>query len=370
MSDSTDQKVMYSCPPEGVVGWRSPSNIALIKYWGKQPRREQLPANPSLSFTLHHAYTDMWLYWTRRTHRDDPIELQLYFEGRPADDFRKRIYDFMLRLLPEMPFLGEYAITIRTRNSFPHSAGIASSASAMSALALCLVEWKYRCHGLSFDLHQQYREVSDIARRASGSACRSIVPQVALWGAHPDVDEASDSYAIPLPKTYRDFAEQWRDLILIVDKSPKSISSSQGHALMEGHPYATTRYQQAIKHLSVLLKAMKDNDIETFGRIVEAEALTLHALMMCSPTPYLLLKPQTLDVINAIQNWRRTRDLPMYFTLDAGPNVHLLYPQAYEAEIWTFIATALPSFYYHPSRYLADEVGNGPHPLEPTMPDS
>ncbi len=364
MIDSTDQKVPHTCPPEGVVGWRSPSNIALIKYWGKQPQREQLPANPSLSFTLSHAFTDMWLYWSKRTQADDPIELKLYFEGRPADNFRKRIYDFMLRLLPEMPFLGEYAITIHTRNSFPHSAGIASSASAMSALALCLVEWKYRCRRAVFDLHQHYREVSNLARRASGSACRSVVPQVALWGAHPNVSEASDSYAIPLAKAYRDFAELWKDLILIVDQSPKSISSSQGHALMESHPYAATRYQQATEHLSVLLKAMKEGDVETFGRVVEAEALTLHALMMCSPTPYLLIKPQTLEVIDAIQNWRRTRDLPMYFTLDAGPNVHLLYPQAYEAEIWEFLATALPTFYRNPSRYLADEVGHGPQPLE------
>jgi len=364
MSDHSDQSMRYRCAPEGKIGWRSPSNIALIKYWGKRPQREQIPANPSLSFTLRHAYTDMWLSWSKRTQKVDPIELHLYFEGQREEKFHKRIYDFFIRLLPEMPFLAEYAITIQTHNSFPHSAGIASSASSMSALALCLTQWKYQCRGDSFDIGEHFGEVSDLARRASGSACRSVVPHVALWGIHPDVPNASDYYAIPLNKACRDFALQWKDLILIVDKRPKAISSSTGHALMDSHPYAATRYQQATRHLSVLLRAMEDGDIETFGRIVEAEALTLHALMMCSTPPYLLFKPQTLVVIHAIQHWRSTHDIPMYFTLDAGPNVHLLYPQSFESEIWAFMASALPTFYYNPSRYLADEVGEGPQPLQ------
>ena len=136
-----------SNPPEnGSVIWRSPSNIALIKYWGKHGI--QLPKNPSLSLTLASSCTDTQLeYEMKDGTNDGQIELDFFFHESENEPFRQKILTFLNSLSPEMPFLKQLKFTLKTGNSFPHSAGIASSASSMSALALCLCSLEDRFFG-------------------------------------------------------------------------------------------------------------------------------------------------------------------------------------------------------------------------------
>ena len=129
----------------------------------------------------------------------------------------------------------------------------------------------------------------------------------------------------------------FHDDIMIVSKQEKSVSSRAGHALMEGNPFADIRYQQAHSNLSTLMTAMKDGDLSTFGRIVEQEALQLHALMMTSNPSYILMEAHSIEMIKRIRTWREETNLPLYFSLDAGPNLHLLYPHQHANDIQAFI---------------------------------
>src|SRR5690606_3451821 len=122
---------------EGRVTWIAPSNIALVKYWGK--REEQIPANPSLSFTLDTSRTTTTLKFSKaETPAKDPV-FELYFEGNKKENFKPKIRTFFNRIKTYCPYLWEYELVINSENSFPHSSGIASSASGMSALALCIM---------------------------------------------------------------------------------------------------------------------------------------------------------------------------------------------------------------------------------------
>ena len=120
----------------GKIIWRSPSNIALIKYWGKYGN--QLPRNASISFTLDAAHTETTLEYGPKMTEKKGISVDFLFNGISNKSFAERIEKFLHQLLPIFPFLSQIELTIFSSNSFPHSAGIASSASAMSALALCL----------------------------------------------------------------------------------------------------------------------------------------------------------------------------------------------------------------------------------------
>jgi diphosphomevalonate decarboxylase len=351
-----------SNPPEpGHVLWRSPSNIALIKYWGKHG--VQLPRNPSLSFTLAASCTDTQLEYAWREGVDDgAIALDFFFHGQENEPFRQKTLEFLTSLLPEMPFLKQLKLTIRTGNSFPHSAGIASSASGMSALALCLCSMEDRFFGTLQDGGAFDRKASVLARLGSGSACRSIFPHAAVWGATPHVPGSSDEFAVPAGDALHEMFRDFHDDILIVSREEKSVSSRAGHALMEGNPFAEPRYAQARARLGVLLEAMKTGDLATFGKIVEDEALTLHALMMCSNPSYTLMRPDSLAIIEKVRQYRADTGHPVYFTLDAGPNVHLLYPGDIVHEVRKFIEDHLAE-HCEDGYVQQDWVGEGPEEM-------
>ncbi|HAI38467.1 MAG TPA: diphosphomevalonate decarboxylase, partial [Maribacter sp.] len=123
---------------EGIVGYTSPSNIALVKYWGK--RENQIPANPSISFTLAACMTKTSVEYKKKIRKDNEFSFDLFFEDQPKEEFKPKIKTFLKRIEKYLPFLKEYHLVIKTSNTFPHSSGIASSASGMSALALCFME--------------------------------------------------------------------------------------------------------------------------------------------------------------------------------------------------------------------------------------
>jgi len=349
-----------SNPPEpGGITWRSPSNIAIIKYWGKYG--VQLPQNPSLSLTLAAACTDTRLEYEMRENTCG-IELDFFFHQQPNEAFAAKIKTYLESLVPVFPFLEQLKFTIYSGNSFPHSAGIASSASAMSALALALCSLEDLLFGTLKEPEAFDRKASWLARLGSGSACRSIFPHAAVWGESRFVPGSSNEFAVPVGDRLHELFKDFHDDILIVSADEKAVSSRDGHALMEANPYAATRYEQARTRMGTLLDAMQAGDLETFGKIAEDEALTLHALMMCSNPSYILMQPGTLAIIDRVRAWRAETGHPVYFTLDAGPNVHLLYPGEIVAEVRGFIEEELTEFCEN-GHYLQDWVGEGPEEL-------
>lgn len=211
--------------------WTAPSNIALVKYWGK--KSNQIPCNPSLSVTLKKSTTTTSLKLIERG--DSWIDFKL--EDKEKESFIPKLESFLNKLPPEWNFLNDFSLQIRSTNSFPHSTGIASSASSMASLALCLMELKMG--GQSMD-EGFYREASEIARLGSGSASRSVYGQMSLWG--DDEEGGNDHYALP----YTDFHNVFNGLqntVLIVSSEQKKISSTLGHKLLEDNIYATTRFK-------------------------------------------------------------------------------------------------------------------------------
>lgn len=336
------------------VGWQSPSNIALIKYWGKHG--QQLPANPSISFTLSTSHTQTYLSWVPAAGMGG--EIKVILDGQPAPSFVPKVSQFFERIAAYVPFFKDYDYEINTHNSFPHSSGIASSASGMSALALCTLSMAAQLGHTHQDF---YQTASILARLGSGSASRSVYGPLAVWGKHANTPLSSDAFAVP----YHDIDpifETFQDYILLVDKGVKQVSSTAGHSLMNGHPFAAQRFAQAHTNLSDIQTHLRSGDLDQFGEIVESEALTLHAMMMTSRPYYLLVKPNTIAIIEAIWAFRQDTKIPVYFTLDAGANVHMLFPKGDKQKVDAFVNDVLQS-YCHKGEYLCDAVGNGPEQL-------
>lgn len=340
---------------KGTSTWKSPSNIALVKYWGK--KKNQIPANPSISFTLSACATTTTVHYHKLEEKTEDFSFDLYFEGKSKADFRPKILAFFERIQQFMPFLKEYHFKIDTSNSFPHSSGIASSASGMSALALCLMDMEQRLNP-EMDRGFFNRKASFLARLGSGSACRSIEGDMVQWGAHKDNGQSSDLYGTKYPFKVHKVFDKYHDTILLVDKGQKEVSSTVGHNLMHGHPFATSRFEQAHQHLSELKPILETGDLNAFIKIVEREALTLHAMMMTSDPYFVLMKPNTLKIIHKIWAFRESSKSHICFTLDAGANVHILYPENEKEKIYQFIKDELV-VYCENGQYICDRIGFG-----------
>lgn len=315
----------------------APSNIALVKYWGKL--ENQIPANASVSFSLTNCHTKTKVQAFEKE-SNEKFDFKIYFEGKENVKFREKILSFFEKTHIYLPFLSDYKWEIHSENSFPHSSGIASSASSMAALALCFMQAeKALSDSVSLEYFQQ--KASFLARLGSGSACRSLYPQVVVWGKHEEIAGSSHLYGVPFPKDIHPVFQSYRDTILLIDKGQKQVSSSQGHQLMHGHSFATQRFQQAQENISKITQVFQSGDLEKFIEIVESEALTLHAMMMTSLPYFILMKPNTLSVIEKVWRFRKETGTPICFTLDAGANVHLLFPKDYTEVINTFIQEEL-----------------------------
>jgi len=343
---------------QGEVAWRSPSNIALVKYWGKHGR--QLPRNPSLSFSLSNAYTDMQIKYVVRNEEKATASINFLFEGTKNEAFETRIQKYLDSIILFYPFLKQVDLEVESQNSFPHSSGIASSASSMSALALCLTDIEYGLADKEMD-EGFFHKASFIARLGSGSASRSVYGDFCIWGTTSLHDKYSDDYAVSLDKVNPEF-EKLHDDILIVSSAEKSVSSTAGHGLMIDNPYAEIRYAEARKKLVSLAGIIDGGDIEAFGKIVEEEALSLHALMMCSDPSYVLMEPASLQIINEIRSFRNETKTPIFFTLDAGPNVHVIYPDSVKVAAQEFVKGVLLE-HCEDGRHIFDMMGDGPQKI-------
>jgi len=313
-----------------------PSNIALIKYWGKY--ENQIPANPSISYTLNHCKTNTAVEFLL----NQPFSVHTFLSGNEEIKFAEKIEKYFKNIAQYLPWILTGKYIIRTENTFPHSSGIASSASGFGAIAKCLMKLDEVFSGKNSE-EESLRKASFLARLGSGSACRSLYNGLVVWGKSDEVEGSSDLFAVPYPdseihKVFKDF----NDWVLLIHEGQKSVSSTVGHSLMNTNPYAERRFQEARENFVPMKKILKNGDMESFIKLVEHEALTLHAMMMMSDPAFILMKTGTMEVINKIWDFRRETSLPLFFTLDAGANVHLLFPNdGSEESIKTFIETEL-----------------------------
>ena len=318
-----DIEVFASCP----------SNIALIKYWGKY--EGQTPANPSISFTLSNCKTETKMIFKS----GEKFSVKTFLAGKEETKFSEKIEKYFRNIEKYLPWILEGSFAIETENTFPHSSGIASSASGFGAIAKCLMEMDKAFSGKDFF---DVKKASFLARLGSGSACRSVYDGLVVWGEVNEVEGSSDLYAVKYPDEeihpiFRDF----NDYVLLIHEGQKSVSSTVGHGLMNTNPYAERRFQEAIENFVPMKEILKSGDLQAFMKLVEHEALTLHAMMMMSDPAFILMQKGTLQVINRVWEFRKETNLPLFFTLDAGANVHLLFPSEKKAEISNFIETEL-----------------------------
>jgi diphosphomevalonate decarboxylase len=281
----------------------APSNIALSKYWGKRDADLNLPINSSLSVSLGSLGTRTEI---KRADRD-----AVYLNGTKVDahdSFAIRTLEF-LRLFP---ILGKAGIEVRTENNIPTAAGLASSASGFAALVMALDDLA----GWGLDK----KRLSMLARLGSGSASRSVFEGFVQWNAGENPD-GTDSYAEPLSKDWNNF----RIGILEISKARKPVGSRDG---MNRTVQTSELYKswpvQANRDIETIRSAIEAQDFPTLGKTAENNALAMHATMMSAWPPLIYLQPESIEMIHKVQRVRAD-GLEVYLTIDAGPNIKLLF---------------------------------------------
>jgi diphosphomevalonate decarboxylase len=288
-------------------------NIAFIKYWGDLDPCLRIPANGSLSMNLNGLETRTKVTFGPTLRRDELVVNGQEMSG----EARERVSELLERVR-EMAGVRTFA-QVESENNFPMGAGIASSASAFAALALA----GSAAAGLSLS----EGDLSRLARTGSGSACRSVPGGFVEWQAG-QTDKESYAFSI-VPADHWDLM----DCIVIVNQAHKTVGSSEGHALALTSPLQAARVADAGRRLDRCRQAILERDFETFADIVELDSNLMHAVMITSSPPLLYWQPATVAVMRSVQDWHNG-GLPVCYTIDAGPNVHVLCPgeQAREVE--------------------------------------
>lgn len=279
------------------------SNIAFIKYWGNRDAARRVPLNDSLSMNLDHATTTTTVEFDPQLSQDE-----VGIGDRPVSEAgRARVVTHLdrVRALAKM----ETCARVESHNTFPTGAGIASSASGFAALTVAAAQ------AAGLDLPE--RELTMLARQASGSACRSVPAGFVEWvtGA-----ETESSYAVSIAPP-----EHWdlHDVIAIVSTEEKQVGSTEGHGAALTSPFLQERLTALPVHLHRVRRAILAKDLALLGPAIEEDAIELHFIAMTSRPPIYYWSPAMVRVIQAVQRWR-AEGLAVYFTLDAGPNVHLI----------------------------------------------
>lgn len=278
-------------------------NIAFIKYWGNRDHALRLPANSSLSMNLGSLQTQTTVEFDSELQSD-----QLQLNGKYASPAQVQRVSVFLDVVRDLAGSKLYA-HVESQNNFPSGSGVASSSSAFAALALAA----NRAAGL--DLEE--RALSRLARRGSGSASRSVPAGFVEWRA-ADTDE--DSYAVSVAS-----ADHWtlQDCIAIVSEEHKAIGSSEGHRLADSSPLQVARIAGAEQRLDICRQAILQRDFAILAQVTELDHHLMHAVMMTSQPPLLYWQPASIAVMQAVSQWRAA-GAPACYTLDAGPNVHVI----------------------------------------------
>ena len=231
----------------------------------------------------------------------------------------------------------------------------------MSCLSSCLVDIE-SLNSKSKEDSYYMKKKSFIARLGSGSASRSTEGPITLWGSSNSYLGSSDLYAINISDDVNKVFHDYQNSILIIDPGVKKISSSIGHKLMNENPFSNTRFDLARNNISRLKEIFKSGHLDDFINLTESEALMIHSLMLSSNPYFILMKPNTLEVIQRVLEFRKDTKLPVSFTLDAGSNVHLLYPNSVKESIQKFIEADLLKF-CKSKTHIHDSLGMGSEKL-------
>jgi diphosphomevalonate decarboxylase len=286
-------------------------NIAFIKYWGNRDDDLRLPANGSISMNLDGLFTRTTVTFSASLKTDN-----LRIGKRPVTGpglERVRSFLDLVRGVAGTNLCAE----VVSENNFPSGAGIASSAAAFAALALAANE----AAGITFS----QRELSRLARRGSGSACRSVPGGFVEWQAGTDdADSFASSIAAP---------EYWdlTDCVAIVSSGHKKTGSTEGHTLAPTSPLQAARVADAPRRLDMCRRAILDRDFEALAAVVELDSDMMHAVMMTSKPGLFYWQSASLTVMHAVREWREN-GIPVCYTIDAGPNVHVICPREYIGE--------------------------------------
>ena len=280
------------------------SNIAFVKYWGKRHESLRLPLNSSLSMALSEATTTTTLAFAPGLSRDE-----ITIDGQAAEEAgRARVVAHLDRIRQMAGIEGRARVI--SCNKFPPDAGIASSASGFAALTLAAT----KAAGLELSVC----ELSRLARLGSGSAARSIPGGFVEWRAGQGHESSLGEQVAP--------PEHWpelRDIVALLESGPKPVGSTQGMALAQTSPHLAARLALIPERLGRARQAILDRDLATLGEVSEEEAIELHLIAISSRPPIFYWMPATLGLIRRVLAWR-SAGLEAYFTIDAGPNVHLL----------------------------------------------
>lgn len=278
-------------------------NIAFIKYWGNVDDELRLPQNGSISMNLAALTTRTMVTFDSSLPRDI-----LDLNGiRQTGKALERVSQHLNVIRGIRGF--SVNAHILSESNFPVGAGIASSASAFAALTVAAVN--------AAGMEMTEKDLSRLARRGSGSAARSIPAGFVEWQrGTSDVD----SYAFCLyPPQHWDLV----DCIAIVESSHKQTGSSEGHHLAQSSPLQKARVQDAENRLVVCREAIQKRDFDQLARVIELDSNLLHAVAFTSTPPVYYWHPTTLILMQEVRSWRAA-GLPCAFTVDAGPNVHVI----------------------------------------------
>lgn len=291
-------------------------NIAFIKYWGHADAALHVPANPSISMVLDCLQTRTTVDF--RVLRKDEVIID-GITASPAA--RTRVSEHLDRVRALAG--SDLRARVRSESNFAVGAGLASSASAFAALTLAATT------ALGLDLPLQ--QLSALARLGSGSACRSIPGGFVEWMVHPDRSATARSIAPP---------EHWAlcDCIALVSTRHKKVSSIRGHEAAPSSPLHTARVRDATLQAPACRQAIERRNLAALGRIAERDAVMMHAVAMTSAPPIYYWTAETMRVVRAVIGWREA-GLPVYYTIDAGPNIHCLCEAAHRDEVQRRLAS-------------------------------
>ncbi len=266
----------------------APANIAFIKYWGRKDAKLRLPYNPSISMNLSECVTTTTVEFSR------DFEADSVTEGFGTERILKHI-DRMRKLAGS-----NEKVRVITQNSFPKSTGIASSASGFAALTVAAAA--------ALGLTLSEKELTMLARLGSGSACRSIPDGFVKW-------EGEFAYSL-YPPDYWDL----RDILVIIENKAKDVSSSAGHDAAPTSPLFQKRLQALPSRIARCEHALRTKDFIALGQVIEEDCLDMHRVMQTQTPPLYYWNENTKQVMRDIKK----SGLPAYFTIDAGPNVHVI----------------------------------------------
>ena len=255
---------------------RVPTNIAFIKYWGKSNFDLNWPVNDSISMVLSSLVTET------TTNLIEEDNYRVWFDNQSLDQNDKRflrIKDFLDWIKKKEGFVG--GLEIKTHNSFYSDCGIASSASGFGALSISSILTWTNSRNFQELLSKGFnmKKLEDISRIGSGSSCRSFVPGFAHWkrGVSPE-DQSVEQI--------EDHNWSLSDTIVVVSRLKKKVSSRQGHKLSVQSPYFDQRLIEVKTRIERILEAINTNDIESFGKVIEEEACSLHKVIETSGLSY------------------------------------------------------------------------------------